>query len=694
MRIQTKCGLLITLLALPAMAQDGAFRGFRPPAVPLIACDPYFSVWSIADRLTDRVTTHWTGKAQPINSLIRIDGKSYRLMGKEPGSAPTLKQTSVSVLPTRTLYEFAGDGLEVRLTLMTPMLPDDLDVLARPVTYITWGVNSVDGRNHRVALFFDAAASLAVNDPAQEVTMGRYRESGTEVLRAGSKDQNVLQRWGDDVRIDWGFLYAAAPENENGRAALGSASAAESAFVSAGTVPGNDDLEFPRPAFQDTPALAWSFDLGPVSAETVSRYLLVAYDDLYSIEYLYRRLRPWWRRNGAGAADLIRDSLAEYASLKRRCESFDAELIADARRVGGDKYAVLLALAYRQSLAAQKLVADIDGTPYLFPKENFSNGCIGTVDVIYPQSPQLMLFSTTLLKASLTPVLEYARSGRWKFPFAPHDLGTYPLANGQVYGGGERIEEDQMPVEESANLLLLVAAVAKIEGSAAYAEKYWPLLEKWARYLNEKGFDPENQLCTDDFAGHLAHNANLSIKAIEGLAAYSGLCARTKRDADAAAYRKRAEGFAERWMKMALEGGHSRLAFDRPGTWGQKYNLVWDRLLELHLFPTSLARDEIASYESRQNQYGLPLDSRRSYTKIDWVLWTATLAESPTDFENLVAPIYKWANETPARVPLTDWFDTLSGKQEGFQARSVVGGLFIKMVADKETMAHWDSGKH
>lgn len=487
--MRTLPGILL-LLALPSMAQDGGFPGFRPPAVPLIACDPYFSVWSAADRLTDAVTTHWTGKPQPLNSLIRIDGKTYRLMGRHPEGMPPLAQTGVRVLPTRTVYEFAGAGVKVRLTFMTPMLPDDLEVLSRPVTYITWDVNSTDGAGHRIALFFDAAASLAVNDPAQEVTMGRYREDGNEVLRAGSKEQKVLARWGDDVRIDWGFLYVAAPQSENGRAALTSGRTAESAFVSSGTAPANDDLETPRPASQNSPVLTWSFDLGSVGSEPASRYLLVAYDDWYSVEYLFRKLRPWWRRNGAGAADLMRESLADYASLKARCEKFDAQLIADAKRSGGDKYAVLVSLAYRQSLAAQKLVADIDGTPYLFPKENFSNGCIATVDVIYPQSPQLMLFSATLLKASLTPVLEYARSGRWKFPFAPHDLGTYPLADGQVYGGGERTEEDQMPVEETANLLLLVSAVAKVEGNAAYAEKYWPLLDKMGALPERERFRP------------------------------------------------------------------------------------------------------------------------------------------------------------------------------------------------------------
>jgi hypothetical protein len=121
---------------------------------------------------------------------------------------------------------------------------------------------------------------------------------------------------------------------------------------------------------------------------------------------------------------------------------------------------------------------------------------------------------------------------------------------------------------------------------------------------------------------------------------------------------------------------------------------VWDRLLDLHLFPVSLAREEVAFYEGRQNQYGLPLDNRRTYTKLDWSLWTAALADSKPDFESLVAPLYKWANESPSRVPLTDWFDTVNGKQEGFQARSVVGGLFIKLLTDKEAVAHWDSGRH
>ena len=666
----------VLLLSLSAAAAER----FRPPAVPLVACDPYFSVWSMADRLTDEPTKHWTGTPQPLTSLVRIDGQTFRLMGADPRSTPALPQTAVEVLPTRTIYDFDGAGVRVRITFLTPLLPADLDVFARPVTYLTWQVNSTDGRPHAVSVYFDASALLAVNAPEQDVAASRHKLGDLTLLRVGSAQQTMLARFGDNLRIDWGYLYVTAP---TGAGAAANRGAAQAAFASHGVLPDADDLDMPRPASvrRSQPALAWAFDFGQVADAPVSRYLVLAYDDLFSIEYFYRRLRPYWRRNGAQAGDLLQRSVAEYGALSARSERFDADLMAELRRAGGEKYARLAALAYRQGFAAQKLVADVDGTPLSFAKENFSNGCIATVDVMYPASPQLLHFNPALLKATLTPVLEYAMMPRWRFPFAPHDLGTYPLANGQVYGGGEKTEENQMPVEESANMLILAAALARAEGSAGYAAKYWPALERWAAYLRDKGLDPENQLCTDDFAGHLAHNANLSLKAIVALGAYAQLCDRTGRQAEGARYWTTARDFVEKWMKMAAGGDRYRLTFDGPGTWSQKYNLVWDRVLGLHLFPAELAATEVAWYKTHQNRYGLPLDNRKSYTKLDWLLWSATLADKQADFEALVDPAYRWASETPSRVPLTDWYDTESGKQQGFQARSVVGGLFIKLLA-------------
>jgi hypothetical protein len=138
-----------------------------------------------------------------------------------------------------------------------------------------------------------------------------------------------------------------------------------------------------------------------------------------------------------------------------------------------------------------------------------------------------------------------------------------------------------------------------------------------------------------------------------------------------------------------LEGDHYKLAFDRPGTWSQKYNLVWDKLLDLDLFPASIRKTEMAFYLEHLNQYGLPLDNRADYTKLDWELWTATLTEDASQFNALMDPIGKWLNETPSRVPLTDWYDSKTGVMLHFQARSVVGGVFIKALADKNLREKW-----
>ena len=253
--------------------------------------------------------------------------------------------------------------------------------------------------------------------------------------------------------------------------------------------------------------------------------------------------------------------------------------------------------------------------------------------------------------------------------------GTYPLADGQVYGGGERTEEDQMPVEESGNLLILVAAMERELGNWDFARQYWPQFAKWADYLRDKGLDPANQLSTDDFAGHLAHNANLSIKAIEGWRPIRRWRAGSERRMSPINSRRPPKRWPAKWQQMAIDGDHYKLAFDKPGTWSQKYNLVWDQILDFNLFPAKVRETEMAFYLKHLNRFGLPLDNRKDYTKLDWEIWTATLTEKPEDWTALLDPIGHWINEGPTRVPLTDWYDTETGKQESFQARSVVGGF-------------------
>jgi hypothetical protein len=663
----------------------------RVPAVPLITHNPYFSVWSTNDRPTDDFSRHWTGAIQAMCGLVRVDGQPFRILGPKPSTVPAMKMAGLEITPTRTTYTMEAGGIRVFMTFMSPLLPFDENVLARPVTYLSWTAQSTDGEFHDVSLYFDATGEFAVNTPDQKVTWQRDHAGKLEWLRIGTSDQPVLAKAGDNLRIDWGYFYVAAPRSGGMTSAIAADVACREGFAGSGKLPAGDDKKSPRPARQDWPVLAYSFDIGRVGDYPQSRHVLLAYDELNTVEYMGQKLDPLWRGEGWDVSDLLRAAESDYVSLKVRCADFDNELTSDMERLGGKEYARLGALAYRQCLAAHTIAKGQFGRPLVFSKENFSNGCIATVDVTYPSSPFFLLFNPRLLRGQLIPVLEYARSDKWKFPFAPHDLGTYPKANGQVYGGGEKTEKDQMPVEECGNMLIMVAALAKAEGSAEFACQYWPVLETWAKYLREKGLDPENQLCTDDFAGHLAHNTNLSLKAIEALGGYAMLCQMSGRDTEAADFRKAAQEMATRWASMALDGDHYRLAFDKPETWSQKYNLVWDKLLGLDLFPPEVARREVAFYLTHQGKFGLPLDNRSKYTKLDWLVWTATLAESRKDFDAIVGPILKFVAESPDRVPLTDWYWTHDAKQAGFQARSVVGGIFIKMLADPVIWKKWAS---
>jgi Domain of unknown function (DUF4965)/Domain of unknown function (DUF5127)/Domain of unknown function (DUF1793)/Domain of unknown function (DUF4964) len=678
--------LWLAFFCAPSIANaSGSIPSFRPPAVPLVTFDPYLSVWSEADNLTYSDTRHWTHRKHPLAGLVRVDGKMYRLIGAEPSDVPPLPQQSVQVLPTRSIYEFEGVGIHITLTFMRPALPHDLDAFSLPLSYMTWDVRSVDGAAHRVSLYASVSSLLTVNKSSEPVTWSRDQAGDLTALRAGTQAQPILGSFGDDHRIDWGYLYVAALTQQSS-SAIGANQTLLNSFVQNGTLPSTDDTQMPRAADENTPVLAFAFDLGAVSSKVQERQLIVAYDEIYAIKYYGTNLRPYWRRNGMTPEKLLQTAAGEYPSLLKRCAQFDHDLMADLTKAGGERYALIAALSYRECAAACGLAADANGQPLFFTKENTSNGDIATVDVIFPMDPVWIFLSPALAKATLEPILAYAASPHWKFPNAPHDLGTYPLVFGRDNGG------EGMPVEESGNMLILCDAIAHADGNADFVTPWWPQLTQWADYLQRYGLDPENQLCTDDFMGHLAHNANLSVKAILGLAAYGDLCKMRGDKTDAKTFMLMAKTDAQHWMNVAADDDHYRLAFDKPGTWSQKYNLVWDRILGLNVFSPSVAKKEIKFYKTVMQPYGLPLDSRTRLTKTDWSIWTATLANNQADFESFITPIYNYLDQTTVRDPIADSYITDNLHRGGMHARPVVGGFFIKMLANQKLWKKWATG--
>lgn len=589
-------------------------------------------------------------------------------------------QKAVDVLPTQTFYSFTCGPVELDVVFTAPLLPDDLDMVSTPVNYISYRVRSTDKKEHDVQLYIETTPQLAVHDLSQPVITERVEKNGKAYLKTGTIEQAITKRAGDGVRIDWGYAYLTSGTGTNTALNIGDYYEMKNAFLETGTLLSKQqEGKLVSNLNKAIPVLAYADQMGKVNKEGKDGYLMLGYDDVYSIEYFYKRRMAYWKHDGK--VDIIQAferARENYQPVMAKCKTFDFNLVNDALTTGGEEYATLCALTYRQAVAAHKLLLDEQGNILFLSKENHSGGFINTVDVTYPSAPLFLIYNPDLLKGMLNGIFHYSESGRWNKPYPAHDLGHYPIANGQNYG-------EDMPVEEAGNMILLATAISVVEGNADYAMKHWQTLTTWANFLKEKGLDPENQLCTDDFAGHLAHNANLSIKAILAVAGYGKMAEMLGKNDIAAEYIREAQMMAKTWTTMAKDGDHYKLAFDRAGSWSQKYNIVWDKLLDINIFPTEIAEKEIPFYLKRQaeHKYGLPLDSRKDYTKSDWIMWTATLSPDDEIFRKFISPVFRYANETESRVPISDFYDANDGKMQNFKARSVVGGFYMKMLFDK-----------
>ena len=639
----------------------------RMPSYPLVTHDPYFSVWSSTDTLNTSTTVHWTGKQHSMIGIISVDGKPYTFLGKLTGDSThsilNATQLSVDVSATQTNYQFRCGAVTLGLNFLSPLIAADLDLVSRPLTYVDITVQSMDGKSHLTELLFSVSGDLSKNEKTQQVKIETGKKGNVQYLKAGVVDQKILGRQGDDVRIDWGHLYLGSGSPLVYLKDMGIDQLRR--FAETGELVAHGIAE---------PTLLSAFSRKTIApGKAVKSTILLAYDDIKSIQYFGKDMDPWWKKIHGNMENLLIKASAEHDVILTKCNAFDKKMYADATAAGGKEYAELCVAAYRQSLAAHKLVRG-ENNELLFPqKENFSNGSIWTVDVTYPSAPLTLIYNPALLKGMVEPLMQYSESGKWTKPFPAHDLGTYPLANGQTY-------PTDMPVEEAGNMILLTAAICKAEKKVDFALKHWSILTQWVGFLVKDGLDPANQLCTDDFAGRLARNVNLSMKAITGIGAYAQMARNLGYKKEAEQFDAIAKQYAIKWMEMADEGDHYALTFDKNGTWSQKYNLVWDKLLLLDLFPASVYEKEVNFYIKKQNEFGLPLDSRRTYTKSDWVMWSATLANNKEDFRTLMLPIHKYITQTPSRVPICDWHETTNGKKINMQARSVVGGYFIKLL--------------
>jgi hypothetical protein len=684
-----------------AAADDTTFSPLRPPATPLAVRSPYLSTWQAADTLTGAWPSFWNGRTTAICGIARIDGTPYLFAG-EPSlpSGPaltTITQTSLQVTSTQSIYTMTGGGVTLTVNFFSPVELGDLQRQCVPFSYITAQAASNDGGDHTVELYFDISGEWAHGDSTQDIDWAQQQTSATTALNFTPTNPSVLAEDGDQA--SWGTVVFASPTNSALTFQIGQDQVVRAQVASTGSLANSVDTNQPRPIDDDWPVFAFCSSLGTVAPAGPSApfQVVVGHVRTPAVSYLGTDLNPWWTNYWGDWPDMVDWFVGDYGDALASATALDQQIESDANNaVGGgtvgSQYAAVCALALRQAVGGTELV-DYNGSPWAFLKEISSDGNVSTVDVVYPASPAYLYLSPSYLQLLLEPLIAYAENG-WIEQFAEHDLGpSYPNASGGVVNGKDTQED--MPVEESGNMLILVAALLQRLPStqaAAFAQQHYAIFHQWAEYLLPNALDPGYQNQTDDFTGPIANSANLAVKGILGIGAMSLIAGIAGNGADQASFLNTAFSYISQWVSLGEDpsGPHLDLAYGDTGSWSLKYNAFPDRLLGLGIVPLGVQALEASWYQSNAGTYGVLLDPRNDYTKADWELWTAAwLADQTAARNTLIQGVYGFLDATAQRVPFTDLYVVASAAQVSFQARPVVGGMFGLMLSPTAPTTTW-----
>lgn len=673
-----------------------AVGALRPPATPLIVHDPYISIWSFTDSLTDDFPRHWTGGITALVGMLNIDGSCYRFMGPADmsNSVCPQKMTQISLLvkATYTLYEFFEENSHIRLKLMfsTPADLQDYELLSSAISYISYNIVNEDSKAHAVDVYFDNSAEMTVSDPNELVTWESNKYFDMGYLKIGTNEQ-IFNKNNNNDRIDWGFWYVAFQQQEDLSYTVSDDKSCRGNFAVKKDLP-VFDTNMPREAGNNWPVLAIRKRFTMVNpSETKNFYLTIGFNENISIEYFGSLLKPLFFEKTPNYLDHLYNYMSNYTNILERIIKISQDVSLKLQASSGGKntkYDDIGSLAYRQLTGSLKVVYnDKLKSPWVFMKEISSDGDVSTVDVIYPASPLILHKNMNLFVMLLHPILTYANNETlaygnyipYNLPWAPHHLGVWPTCHIKPN------EQEQMPIEETSNLLLLIAYIIINEPATTdFFKLYANLLETWGNYLVDNLPDPGEQLCTDDFEGPSPHNVNLAAKGILGIAAYGKILERLGDHTKSQFFSNKAKEYESYWESNSFAIDHYKLQYDLGSdSWSQKYNFLFQKLLDLDVFPNEVLTKELEYYLTKMQKYGFPLDNRAGFTKVDWSFWSASLG-TDEQFLKVVDATYDFLNDSPSRVPFTDWYETSNAVMKGFQARPVVGGLWSKILLEKK----------
>ncbi|KAM5540207.1 hypothetical protein V8D89_006026 [Ganoderma adspersum] len=696
--------LFFSSLRLSSLVRaQGPVQTLFPAAIPLAVKSPYMSVWYQSLNTSGPLSNSWPffwglGSAfMGWSGKIRVNGTTYKWMGAD-GAGIAANVTNVQVTPTRSIFVMQAGPMNVTVTYLSSVEPDDWIKQSIPFSYVSVEAESLDGNSYPVQVYSDISAEWVSGDRSSVV---RWSNTNTgksvyhEIELQNPQQNTEIANQAQDGKA----YYAISTSQPHITWQIDLDSTTRSAFQTNGVLTNAESTAFASisPTFT---VFALAVDLGTIKSTASPVTWSVGYVRDPSITYTtatgaIQQRRPYYVTQYKSIDDVIDVFTGDYAAAHDRAVALDQKIMGAAQKISS-QYSDIVALATRQTMSALDITVGTDSSGNLVPddvkvfmKNLGTDRRVNPVEHIYAAFPTFLYLNASIGGTLLQPLLE-SQAGLTDQAFAPQDIGaTYPAASGPR-------AVPQMGVEETGNMLVMELAHARVSGDGTLLSQYYNTTKRWADYLVNNALQSQNQTNQDGDATNLT---NIALKGIIGVKAMAEIAHALGKDSDATQYGDQASSLLNSFLSLAASSSGSHLLgnYGDQQSWSLMYNLFADKMLGLNFVPQSVIDMQtvyIGGLLAMASQWGLPIDNTTPYGNAAWSLFTSAFVSDTTVRDNLIKSVYNHANFNQSAGVFPERYNVSSNAARNGFAGPPLGGLFshLALTVPNQTISIGASG--
>ncbi|KAM5540215.1 hypothetical protein V8D89_006034 [Ganoderma adspersum] len=662
--------------------------------MPLAIKTPYMSVWYESVNNSNPLTRNWpefwnfTGPKPTIGweGRIRVNGTTYLWMGKDGSGLANI--TNIQITPTRTIFIMQAGPMNVTITFLSPVEPDDWVKQSIPFSYLSVEAQSLDGNSYPVQLYSDITAEWVSGDRTNSVVQWSNANTSKSIYHK-IELQNPQQNVEIANQAQDGTVYYAMSTAQSGISwQIGpGAVIVRNLFQTSGQLMNTTATTAFGPISPNFTALALAADLGTIQSTASPVTWSVGFVRDPSISYTtpggtIQKRRPYYARQYQTVEDAIDAFTNDYAAAHDRAVALDQKILSAAANISS-QYSDIVSLATRQVMSALDFTVGTDssgnvvpGDVKIFMKNQGTDRRVTPVERMYAAFPMLLYLNASIAGALLQPLLE-SQDGLTGQEFASMDLGTaYPAATGSHPVSNEG-------VEQSGNMLIMELAHARISGNGTMLSQYYNTSKRWADYLVSNALQPQDQTNQD---GSVTNLANTALKGIIGVKAMAEIAHALGEDSDAVLYANKSSSLFDLWLSLATssDGSHLLGGYGSQQSWSLMYNLFANKMLGLNFVPQSVISMQtqyLRGLLATASGWGLPIDSEsQPFGNAAWTLFTSAFVSDTTVRDVLIRNVYNHANSNLSNGIFPERYDTRDNTWRNGVAGPALGGVFSHLV--------------